>query len=329
MSSGGSRRAVIAALLANLGIAVAKFIGFAFTRSSSMLAEGVHSVADSGNQLLLLLGQHRSTLRPNEVHPFGYGRERYFWGFVVSIVLFSLGSMFAIFEGVEKILHPHELEDLGWALAILGVAVVLEASSFRTAVREANPLRGSRSWPRFVRESKAPELPVLLAEDSGALVGLVIAIVALVLADLTGNARFDGAGSVLIGLLLGTLAIILAIEMKSLLIGEAASSRDQTSIRDAIEGAPPVRRLIHLRTEHLGPEDVLVAAKVDFDPTMSITQLAHAIDDVEVRIRAVVPDARLIFLEPDITRDGITGDRDEPAVPTPEVEASPKGAGEG
>jgi cation diffusion facilitator family transporter len=330
MSTDGSKRAVFAALAANLGIAVAKFIGFAFTRSSSMLAEGVHSVADSGNQLLLLLGRARSEHEPNERHPFGYGRERYFWGFVVSIVLFTLGSLFALVEGIEKILHPHELESLPWAIAILLVAAALEASSFHTARRESRPLRGDRSWARFIRDAKTPELPVLLLEDSGALVGLLIALVAVILAAVTGNSRFDGIGSVLIGLLLGAIAVVLAIELKSLLIGESASTADQSAIRTAIAGADHVRGLIHLRTEHLGPEDLLVAAKIDFDPSLSFEQLARTIDALEVDIRAAVPSARLIYVEPDVTRPSgpptaadanVDADQPEVGASGPEVDA--------
>jgi len=302
MSTGGSRRAVFAALLANLGIAIAKFVGFFFTRSSSMLAEGVHSLADTGNQLLLLLGGHRAKKEPTAIHPFGYGRERYFWAFVVSIVLFALGSMFAIFEGVEKLLHPHELESPQWAIGILLVAIVLEASSFRTAVRESNPLRRGASWPEFIRRSKAPELPVLLLEDSGALIGLVIALIAVGLSVVTGSGVWYGIGSTLIGLLLGVIAATPATEMKSLLIGESASEADKRDITAAIEGDPQVRSLIHLRTEHIGPEELLVGAKIDFDPALTMSQLATAIDDVETAIRGAVPSARVIYLEPDIAR---------------------------
>jgi cation diffusion facilitator family transporter len=299
MSTGGSKRAVFAALIANLGIAVAKFGGFAITGSSSMLAEGVHSVADTGNQLLLLLGGKRATKSPTAEHPFGYGRERYFWGFVVSIVLFALGSVFALFEGIEKLLHPHEIESPGVAIAILLVAVVLEAFSFRTAVRESNPLRGTATWPQFIRRSKAPELPVLLLEDAGALIGLVFALICLLLAVVTGSA--------LIGLLLGAIAIVLATEMKSLLIGESASDDDVRAIDRAIDGAPSVVGLIHLRTEHLGPEELLVGAKIEFDPTLSLPELAVSIDDVESRIRAAVPSARVIYLEPDVARNPTPG----------------------
>lgn len=293
---------MFAALLANLGIAVAKFVGFFFTRSSSMLAEGVHSLADTGNQLLLLLGGHRAKKAPTPVHPFGYGRERYFWAFVVSIVLFALGSVFAIFEGVEKLLHPHELESPQWAIGILSVAIVLEGFSFRTAVRESNPLRRGASWSEFIRRSKAPELPVLLLEDSGALIGLVIALIAVGLSMITGSGVWDGVGSVLIGTLLGVIAIVLGAEMKSLLIGESASDDDERAIAGAIQADPEVRGLIHLRTEHIGPEELLVGAKIDFDPALTLPELASGIDRVEAAIRAAVPSARVIYLEPDIAR---------------------------
>jgi cation diffusion facilitator family transporter len=226
MSTGGSTRAILAALLANLGIAIAKFVGFLFTGSSSMLAESVHSVADTGNQVLLLVGGRRAQLVATRQHPFGFGRERFFWAFVVSIVLFTLGSGFALYEGIEKLLHPHELESAGWAIAILLVAIALEGFSFRTAVREARPLKGSSSWVRFIRRSKQPELPVVLLEDSGALVGLVLALSAVGLTIATGNPRWDGVGTTCIGVLLGAIAIVLAVEMKSLLIGESATAED-------------------------------------------------------------------------------------------------------
>ena len=302
MSSGGSTRAIIAALIANLGIAVAKFAGFLFTGSSSMLAESIHSVADTGNQVLLLVGSRRATRVATRQHPFGFGRERFFWAFVVSIVLFTLGSAFALFEGIEKLLHPHELESPGWAIGILLVAMVLEGYSFRTAVHESRPLKGNGSWVRFIRRSKQPELPVVLLEDSGALVGLVIALGAIGMTVVTGNARWDGAGTTAIGLLLGAIAIVLAVEMKSLLIGESASEEDEAAIIAAIDAAAPVRTLIDIRTEHIGPESILVAAKIEFDPDLTMRELADVVDDLEVDIRAAVPDATRIFIEPDVVR---------------------------
>ncbi|MBI5479555.1 MAG: cation transporter [Deltaproteobacteria bacterium] len=298
----GSRRAIIAAFLANLGIAAAKFVGFAFTGAASMLAEAVHSLADTGNQGLLFLGGARARKSADEEHPFGHGHERYFWGFVVAMVLFTMGALFAIYEGIEKLRTPHALESPGWAVGILTVAIVLEGLSFRTAIKEARALRGGESWWQFIRHTKTPELPVVLLEDTGALIGLVLALAGIGLALLTGNPRFDAMGSIAIGCLLGTIAAVLAVEMRSLLIGESAGPRDVAAVRAAITGAPRVRRIIHLRTLHLGPEELLVAVKVEFDPTLTIAELGHAIDAVEARIRASVPIAKLIYLEPDVFR---------------------------
>ncbi len=300
----GSRRAIAAAFIANLGIAIAKFVAFLATGAASMLAESIHSLADTGNQGLLFLGGARSRRAPSETHPFGYGRERYFWAFVVALVLFSMGSMFALYEGIAKLINPHEIESPEWAFGVLGLAIILESFSLRTAVHEAAKVRGDRSWWRFIRTSKSPELPVVLLEDIGALVGLVFAMVGVAVATITDEPAFDAMGSIAIGLLLGVIAVILAIEMKSLLIGEAASTEEQDAIRDVIESSPEVEQLIHLRTEHLGPEDLLVAAKVDLTAAAD-AGVAKAIDTVEQRIRERVPSARVIYIEPDEVR-GIT-----------------------
>ena len=304
MAGSGGTRAIVAAFLANLAIANAKFIPFLFTRSSSMLAESVHSLADTGNQGLLLLGGRRASRPSSDAHPFGYGRERYFWAFVVSLVLFSLGSLFALYEGVSKIREPHALDAPAIAFGVLGVALVLEGFSLRTAVHESNAVRGDASWWGFVRHSKSPELPVVLLEDIGALAGLVIAVAAIAASQLTGEPRWDGYGTVTIGALLGVIAAILAIEMKSLLIGEAASEADGERIRAAIEATPSVERLIHMRTQHLGPDDLLVALKVEFAHDLTVAALAQAIDDAEARIRETVPVATQIYIEPDVCRGG-------------------------
>jgi cation diffusion facilitator family transporter len=298
----GSRRAIIAAFAANLGIAIAKFVAFAFTGAASMLAEAVHSVADTGNQALLFLGSSRARRAPDDAHPFGYGRERYFWAFVVALVLFSLGALFAVVEGVEKLLHPHELESPYVAIAVLAVSIALETASFVTARREANLIRRGESWLAFIRHTKNPELPVVLLEDLGALVGLVFAGAGIGLAIATGDARFDAAGSIAIGVLLGAIAVVLAIEMKSLLIGESAAPAVLAKIRAAMESAPHVVRVIHLRTVHLGPDDLVVASKLAFEPQLDLPTLAKAIDETERRVRAEVPFARLIFIEPDVDR---------------------------
>jgi cation diffusion facilitator family transporter len=300
--AGNSNRAIIAALLANLGIAITKFVGFLITSSSSLLAESIHSVADTGNQALLLLGGRRAKQDPTEEHPFGYGRERYFWAFVVALVLFSLGSVFAIFEGIEKIVHPHEVESAGVAIAILFVGVLLEGWSFRTAMKEAAPLKGELSWWQFIRRSKQPELPVVLLEDFGALTGLGIAFVAVSLTVITDDATWDGVGTLCIGLLLGVIAFVLAHEMKSLLIGESATRYVRQKIEDAINECDCTVALIHLRTQHLGPDELLVGAKIDFGPSVTAAELAKNIDAVEVEIRAAVPTATVIYIEPDIQR---------------------------
>jgi cation diffusion facilitator family transporter len=299
----GSRRAVLAAFLANLGIAVAKFIGFIITGSAGLLAEAGHSLADTGNQLLLLLGGKRAARAADTAHPFGYGRERYFWAFVVALVLFSMGGLFALYEGIEKLRHPHEVEQLPVAIGILLFAMVLEGWSLRTAYKAANANRTtSGRWLHWIRRSKQPELPVVLLEDTGALIGLVFALIGVTLAHTTGNPRWDAVGSLAIGALLVVIAIVLAIEMKGLLIGESASPADVSKIAQTLEQAESVRRIIHLRTEHLGPDQLLVAAKLEFDPSLSVEQLAGAIDDAERALRSAVPIAHFVFIEPDVYR---------------------------
>ncbi len=302
----GSNKAVIAALIANLGIAVAKFVGFALTGASSMLAEAIHSCADSGNQGLLLLGSSRGKRGASEEHPFGYGRERYFWAFVVALVIFALGSVFAIYEGVHKLMRPGELTSPIIAVAILFAAICLEGWSFRTAIKEAIPLKGDRSWYEFVHRTKEAELPVVLMEDFGALIGLVLALIGVGLSVLTGDARFDAIGSIAIGILLGVIAIVLAVEMKSLLIGESANLPTQGKIREALESAPDVVRVIHMRTLHLAPEELLVSAKIELSGNLSFSEVTDAINRAEDAIRAAVPIAHLVYLEPDLFRGSET-----------------------
>jgi cation diffusion facilitator family transporter len=299
-----STTAVVAAFLANLGIAIMKFVGFAFTGSGAMLAEAVHSVADTGNEGLLLLGGHKSRRMADVEHPFGYGRERYFWAFVVSVLLFSLGGLFSILDGIEKLLNPHELESIGWAVGILLGAMVLELFSFRTAIRSTRHVKGSVGWWRFIRTAKTPELPIVLLEDLAALIGLSIALVAVIAADVTGDTAYDAIGSLAIGALLVVVAAILAVEMRSLLLGEAASPDVERRIVEAMESGDNVCRVIHIRTEHLGPEDLLVAAKLEFDGDLSTRELADVINEVEASVRDEVPEARVIYLEPDVMRSG-------------------------
>ncbi len=295
-------RAVLAALAANLGIAITKFVAFLLTGSASMLAESVHSVADTGNELLLIVGHGRSSRPASEEHPFGFGRERYFYGFVVSVMLFTVGAAFSVYDGIHKIVNPEPVRSPLVALAVLLLSAVLEGFSLRTGIREANKVRGSRNWGSFIRRSKAPELPVVLLEDTAALIGLLFAFAGVTLAALTGDGRWDGAGSLAIGLLLAAAAAILAVEMKSLLIGESASADAQRMIVAALEDGPQAVRVIHMRTVHISPDALLVAAKIAVRESDTGAQVAAAIDAAEKRVRAAVPIAQVIYLEPDIYR---------------------------
>lgn len=304
MAASGGSKAVVAALAANLTIALFKFVAWLLTQSSSMLAEAIHSVADSGNQVLLLVGGKRSRRQASAEHPFGFGRERYIYAFIVSIILFSVGGLFALYEAYEKFKDPHGIEGRWWwvPLAVLVGAIIAEGLSFRTAIRESNHTRGQASWVQFVRRAKAPELPVILLEDLGALVGLFFALLGVGLTLLTGNGIFDAAGTAMIGLLLVCIAVILAIETKSLLLGESASRENIAKIEAAIaaDGTP----IIHLKTLHLGPDEILVAAKIGITAGATGEQIAGSIDDAESRIRDAVPTATVIYLEPDIPRAG-------------------------
>lgn len=302
MAADGGTRAVVTALVANLGIATSKFVAAVITGSASMLAEGVHSVADSANQVLLLIGGRRARRAPSELHPFGYARERYIYGFLVAIILFSLGGLYALYEAYHKITHPGELTSPLVAVSVLVIAICLESFALRTAVREANRIRGDRGWVAFIRRARSPELPVILLEDTGALLGLVFALLGVGLSLLTGNALFDGLGTAAIGVLLVVIAVVLATEMKSLLVGEAAVPEEVAAIREALLGTPGVETIIHLRTLHLGPDELLVAAKIGISPGEEGADVAEAINEAESRVRAVVPTAHMIYLEPDVVR---------------------------
>ncbi len=313
----------MAALLANTGIAVTKFAAFALTGFSSMLAEAIHSVADAGNQGLLLLGGKKSQKDATEEHPFGYGRERYIYSFIVAIVLFSVGGLFALYEAYHKYheIHAGHAEAAhGWkqfvAPGVLLVAIVMESLSFRTAIRETNKIRGQASFATFIRRAKQPELPVILLEDFAALIGLFFALVGVTLSLVTGNQYFDVAGTALIGVLLVAVAIVLALETKSLLLGEAASVPAQRRIADALDATDGVDRIIHMKTLHLGPEELLVAAKIGVRAGASAEQVAEAIDRAERAVRAAEPTAQVIYLEPDIYRaDHVPAERPAPPAP--------------
>ncbi|MEV3856639.1 cation diffusion facilitator family transporter [Streptomyces sp. NPDC050095] len=318
MSASGGAKAIVAALAANLAIAVAKFVAFLFSNSSSMLAESVHSLADSGNQALLLLGGKKAQREATPQHPFGYGRERYVYAFLVSIVLFSVGGMFAVYEGYEKIRHPHELDNWYWPVGVLVFAIIAEGFSFRTAIKESNALRGKLTWSQFIKRAKAPELPVVLLEDFGALIGLILALFGVGLTLATGEGVWDGIGTLCIGLLLITIAIVLALETKSLLLGESAGTDEVAAIEKAVVDGNTVTGLIHMRTLHLGPEELLVAAKIAVQHDDTAAEVARAINEAEARIRAAVPIARVIYLEPDIYSEA-------EAAKGPDREATPGG----
>ncbi|MFF0654375.1 cation diffusion facilitator family transporter [Micromonospora tulbaghiae] len=301
MSANGGTKAIVAALAANLGIAVTKFIAFALTGSSSMLAESIHSVADSGNQGLLLLGGRRAKRQATPQHPFGYGRERYIYAFIVAIVLFSLGGLFALYEAYHKASDPHPIDNWQWVpVTVLVAAIVMESFSFRTAIKESNLVRGNQTWVRFIRRAKAPELPVVLLEDFGALVGLVFALFGVGMTLITGNGMWDAAGTAMIGVLLVVIAVTLAIETKSLLLGEGAEQGELAKIEQAVTNGPEVERIIHMKTLYLGPEELMVAAKIAVPAWETAHDLARDINAVEARIRREVPAARVIYLEPDI-----------------------------
>lgn len=307
MSTEGGTRAVIAALAANIGIAVSKFVAFLLTGSSSMLSEAIHSVADSGNQVLLLIGGKRAGRGADSVHQFGYSRVRYVYAFVVSIVLFLVGGLFSLYEGFHKIHHPEELRDVGIAIGVLLVAIVLEGFSFRTALKEAKKSRGSRSLFRFVRDARQPELPVILLEDFGALIGLVFALIGVSMATVTGDGRWDGLGAMAVGTLLVIIAVFLAFEMSSMLVGESALPEQQAAIQQALAATDLVDRVIHLRTLHVGPDELLVGAKIAIGGGGDAATIAAGIDAAETAIRSAVPTARYIYIEPDLDRSASSG----------------------
>lgn len=325
MSTEGGTKAVVAALTANLFIGVTKLGAWVLTGASSMLAESIHSFADSGNQVLLLVGGRRAKRGATPEHPFGYGRERYVFSFIVSVVLFSVGGLFALYEAYHKWHELHEgkpnqlLESQWWwvPLVVLGAAIVAETFSFRTAIVESNRVRGKQSWASFIKTAKAPELPVILLEDLAALLGLVFALFGVSITLLTSDGIFDVIATAMIGLLLVAVAIALAWETKSLLLGESAGLDSVHRIERALSGTAGVERVIHMKTLHLGPEEILVAAKIAVGGTTLASDVAATIDRAETSIREAEPMVTALYLEPDIFReDYVAGPRpDRPGAP--------------
>jgi len=302
MAHEGSTKAIIAALLANLGIAITKFIAYVFSGSASMLAESVHSLADSGNQLLLIIGGRRARREATPEHPFGYGRSRYVYAFIVSVVLFTVGGVFSVYEGLDKLSHPHELENAWLPILVLSVAILLESFSLATAIRESKKVKGKQSWIQFIRHAKSPELPVVLLEDVAALLGLVLALGGVGLSVITGNPIFDAYGTLAIGALLVVVAVILGLEMGSLLIGEGAQPEEVAAIRKALLATQGVTAIIHMKTLYVGPEELMVAAKIGVAANNTGQEIANIIDSAETEMRKQLPVAQLIYLEPDIVR---------------------------
>jgi cation diffusion facilitator family transporter len=302
MSTEGGTKAVIAALLANTGIAISKFVAFVITGSTSMLSEAIHSVADAFNQVLLLIGGKRSRRVADEKYQFGYGRVRYVYGFMVAIVLFMVSGIYSFYEGLHKWNHPEPVKDFWIAIVVLLVAIVLESLSFRTAIIETNKVRGNRSFAKFVKDSRQPELPVILLEDFGALIGLNFALIGVSAAVITGDGRWDGLGAMAIGTLLIVIAIILVREMAGMLVGEGALPEEYDAVHAALTSAPLVERVIHLRTLHVGPDALLVGAKIAIAKSDSAEEIARGIDEAERLLRIAVPSAQYVFLEPDLDK---------------------------
>lgn len=300
MSTEGGTKSILAAMGANLGIAITKFIAFLFSGASSMLAESIHSAADTVNQVLLLRGGRKAKKAADKEHPFGYGRERYVSAFVVAIILFSLGGLFAIYEGIEKVEHPHGLDNWILPVVVLVVAICLEGFSFTTAMREAKSARKGASLAKYIRRAKSPEIPVVLLEDAGALVGLVFALFGVGLTVLTGNGIWDGIATICIGLLLVAVAIVLGVETKSLLVGEGANDDVLAQITAAITSVPAGRDIIHMKTLYLGPDELMIGLKIGVSPKLSAAEIAAVINNVETAIRKDVPIARVIYIEPDV-----------------------------
>lgn len=307
MSSGGTR-AVVTALVANIGIAIAKFVGFVLSGSSSMLAESIHSIADTSNQVLLLYGGRRSVRSASAVHQFGYGRVRYISGFLVAIVLFSLGGLFAIYEAWHKFREPESIDGWRWLpVVILVLAGVMEGLALRAALREADAVRGDHSLIEFVRRTRSPEIPVIVVEDTGALIGLVFGLFGVGMTLATDDGRWDAVGSAAIGILLVVIAFFLAREMTSMLVGESALPEHHATVEREITGGV-LESVIHMRTLHLGPDEILVAAKIAVRSDASAIDIAEAIDAAEERVRNSVPLTARIYIEPDIRRGTMLDD---------------------
>ncbi|MFD1694316.1 cation diffusion facilitator family transporter [Roseibium aestuarii] len=293
----GSKKVIFAALAGNALIAVTKFAAAAYTGSSAMLSEGIHSLVDTGNQGLLLYGLKKSKQPADREHPFGYGAELYFWSFVVAILIFAVGAGVSIYEGVQKVLEPHPVSDPLVNYIVLGLAFAFESVAWWIALKEFNASRRGRSLFQTVRDSKDPTLFTVLFEDSAAMLGLIVAAIGLVAAEVLGLPWLDGAASIVIGLILGGTAVLLAYETKGLLIGEGASPQIVASIRQIVEASPTVTAVNEIRTLHRGPHDILLALSLDFEDEVKAGAVEEAIYGMEQTIKRQNPDVTRLFIE--------------------------------
>ena len=309
-------RVVIAALVVNIAIAVFKFIAAAFSGSTAMLAEAAHSTADTANQIFLIIGMRKSARPPDREHPFGYGPETYFWAFIVALCIFSMGGWFSVHEGFDKILHRNdpgaELSDPRWAYVVLGVSILLESYSFSVAMREFRHIRAGRGVRRTLKETRDPTVLTVLFEDLAALFGLVVALGGIVLARMTGNVAWDGAASIVVGLALGAVAFVLARDTKSLLIGQSVNEADEQKIREIVCANRDVVELVHLRTMHMAPEEVIAAIKVRFLGNLDTRTLELRINEIEAALRQALPRLRRIYIEPGFNEEPARQSLDQP-----------------
>jgi len=300
--NGDSTKHIIQSLLVNVAIAVIKAIAAVLTKSGAMLAEALHSAADCGNQILLLVGVRGARRAPTPTHPLGYGRDVYFWSFMVALLLFTGGGVFSIYEGIHKILEPEKVEKVWLGLIILGVSIVLEGAATFSNIKELNRRRGAKPFFRYLRDTKDSDLVVVFGENSAAVLGLALAMLSLLVADLTKDGRWDGVGSLAIGLVLVGVAIFLAVEVKSLLLGESADPEIEKAVHSIATSHADVTRVLHVVTIQQGPGEVMVMLKLAFRERMSIEDVSVTINDFEAKLRAERPEARWCFIEPDVPR---------------------------
>ena len=295
-----STKHIIQSLLVNVTIAAIKAVAAVLTKSGSMLAEAIHSSADCGNQVLLLIGVKSARRKPDASHPLGYGRDVYFWSFIVALLLFTGGGVFSVYEGIHKILAPEPVERVGLGAAILGISLLLEGYATLSNIKEMNQRRKERGFFQYLRETKDSDLVVIFGENAAAVLGLAVALAALLLAGKTKDGRWDGGGSLVIGLVLCAVAVFLGREIKSLLLGESADPEIEAAVRATADDHGDIDRVLHVVTVQQGPGEVMVAVKVSFKEKLPVDDVCRSINDFEAKLRKVRPEIRWLFVEPDI-----------------------------